>query len=141
MELGATVCVPGEPICVECPIRKFCRTRGRGRAGVPKPGQVKRQIAFVLAIDNNCVRLVRRPKDANLMPGMWELPSCEAVGSADEVLFSVRHSITVTDFNVRVIAGKDVLGCGGTWVKISRLSSLPLTGLAKKILHKAGVII
>src|SRR6266498_1927159 len=25
MELGATICVPGEPLCVECPIRKFCR--------------------------------------------------------------------------------------------------------------------
>ena len=141
MELGATVCLPGEPICVACPIRKFCRTRGRGKAGVRSPSQVKRQIVFVLAMDNNYVRLVRRSKDASLMPGMWELPSCDAVGSTDEVLFSVKHSITVTDFNVRVIAGKGVPACGGTWVKISRLSAIPLTGLAKKILHKAGVII
>ena len=141
MELGATVCVPGEPLCDECPIREFCRTRGRGRAGAPKPHQLKRQIAFELATDNNCVRLVRRPKDASLMPGMWELPSCEAVGRTDEVLFSVKHSITVTDFNVRVMRGKGVPAQEGRWVKISRLGALPLTGLAKKILCEARIIL
>jgi A/G-specific adenine glycosylase len=141
MELGATVCLPGQPLCAECPIRVFCRTRGRGKAAASKPRQLKRQIAFVLATDDGRVRLVRRPEEASLMPGMWELPSCEAVGSTDEVMFSVKHSITVTDFNVRVIAGKGVPACGGTWVKISSLSTIPLTGLAKKILRKARIII
>lgn len=141
MELGATICVPGQPLCTECPIQRFCRTRGCGKAGASKPRQLKRQIEFVLATDDGCVRLVRRSTDASLMPGMWELPSCEAVGSTDEVLFSVRHSITVTDFNVRVIAGKGIPACGGTWVKTSRLSGLPLTGLAKKILRKARIIL
>ena len=75
------------------------------------------------------------------MPGMWELPSCEAVGSTDEVLFSVRHSITVTDYNVRVIRRESISRREGRWVKISRLSAIPLTGLAKKILHKARIII
>src|SRR6202451_3934202 len=28
MELGATVCVPGEPRCLLCPVRKHCVTRG-----------------------------------------------------------------------------------------------------------------
>ena len=141
MELGATICVPGQPLCTECPIQRFCRTRGCGKAGASKPRQLKRQIEFVLATDDGCVRLVRRSTDASLMPGMWELPSCEAVGSTDEVLFSVRHSITVTDFNVRVIAGKGIPACGGTWVKTSRLGGLPLTGLAKKILRKARIIL
>ena len=139
MELGATVCVPGEPLCAECPIRIFCRTRGRGKAAASKPRQLKRQIAFLLATDDGCVRLVRRSKDASLMPGMWELPSCQGIGSIDEVLFSVKHSITVTDYNVRVIRG--VSRREGRWVKISRLSAIPLTGLAKKILHKARIII
>ena len=30
MELGATVCLPGEPLCSRCPVSSFCRTRGRG---------------------------------------------------------------------------------------------------------------
>ena len=141
MELGATVCLPGQPLCAECPIRIFCRTRGCGKAAASKPRQLKRQIAFLLATEGACVRLVRRPDDAKLMPGMWELPFCEAVGSTDEVLFSVRHSITVTDYTVRVIRDESFSRREGRWVKISRLNTLALTGLAKKILHKAGIII
>jgi A/G-specific adenine glycosylase len=141
MELGATICLPGEPLCVECPIRKFCRTRGRGKGTGPNAPQLKREIVFVLAADNGCVRLIRRPKDASLMPGMWELPSREAIGSSDEMMFSVKHSITVTDFNVRVIAGNGVPSREGTWVKISRLNTIPLTGLAKKILREAKIIL
>jgi A/G-specific adenine glycosylase len=141
MELGATICVPGEPLCAECPIRKFCRTRGRGKGTGPNAPQLKRQIAFVLATDDGCVRLVRRPKHVSLMPGMWELPSCEAIGNTDEVLFSVKHAITVTDFNVRVMRSKGVPSREGRWVKISRLNTLPLTGLATKILRKARIIL
>jgi A/G-specific adenine glycosylase len=141
MELGATICLPGQPLCAECPIQRFCRTRGRGKAAASKPRQRKRQIAFLLATDDGCVRLVRRSKDASLMPGMWELPSCEAVGSTDQVLFSVKHSITVTDYNVRVIRRESISWREGRWVKISRLSTIPLTGLAKKILRKAGIIL
>ena len=29
MELGATVCLPGQPLCGQCPIRKWCATQGR----------------------------------------------------------------------------------------------------------------
>lgn len=141
MELGATVCVPGQPLCAQCPIRNFCRTRGRGKTVASKPRQLKRKIAFVLAINDGWLRLVRRPDDASLMPGMWELPSSEAVVATDQVLFSVRHSITVTDYNVLVIRGASVSRREGSWVKISRLGTLPLTGLAKKILWKARIIL
>src|SRR5581483_1631193 len=41
MELGATVCLPNEPLCVQCPIRKFCRTRGPGISRRTKPRQRK----------------------------------------------------------------------------------------------------
>jgi hypothetical protein len=68
---------------------------------------------------------------------MWELPEVALPQSADEVLFSLRHSITVTDFAVRVVA---VNRSRGRWIRISRLKTLPLTGLAKKILRRARII-
>jgi len=33
MELGATVCVPGEPRCLVCPIRRWCVTQPSRQAG------------------------------------------------------------------------------------------------------------
>ena len=52
-------------------------------------------------------------------------------------LFSLKHSITNTDYDVRVISAATA---DGTPVRVSRVSQLPLTGLASKILSRAGVI-
>jgi A/G-specific adenine glycosylase len=139
MELGATVCLPGQPQCDVCPIQKFCRTRGRGKIVSHKPRQQRREITYSLARRQNSVFLLCRSKSSSLMPNMWELPELASRKASDKLLFSLRHSITITDFSVWVVRRK-LPGPTGTWVRISRLSMLPLTGLAKKILRKAGII-
>jgi hypothetical protein len=52
----------------------------------------------------------------------------------------LRHSITVTDYAVRVVRSSARNRIDGRWVQIERVSSLPLTGLARKILRAAKVI-
>lgn len=139
MELGATVCTPVQPLCVECPIHKFCRTRGRGLPGHSKPRQKKVDITQALVRRADSILLVRRSAKQTLMPGMWELPQALSALTSDQALFSVRHSITVTDYRVRVISRKRTRS-KGKWIRVSRLKSLALTGLTKKILRKAGYI-
>jgi A/G-specific adenine glycosylase len=138
MELGATVCLPDKPSCGVCPIQKFCRTQGRGQSSTSKPRQFKRELSYALSRRGRSVLLVQRPDDCTLMPGMWELP--EAISHhADELLFTVKHSITVTNFKVNVAKFQVPPGTG-RWIKISRLNTIPLTGLARKILSRAEVI-
>jgi len=36
------------------------------------------------------------------MPGMWELPEVESMNGLSRPVFTLRHSITVTDYTVRV---------------------------------------
>jgi A/G-specific adenine glycosylase len=139
MELGATVCLPGTPECDNCPLKKFCRTRGRGVRTGSKPRQHKRAIAYSLARRADSVRLVCRPKAATLMPGMWELPEVTSPKSSDQVMFAMRHSITVTDFRVTVLRGGGPWETG-EWISLSRLNRLPLTGLTRKILRAANII-
>jgi A/G-specific adenine glycosylase len=139
MELGATVCTPVQPRCVECPVHKFCRTRGPGFSSRSKARQKKVDITQALVRRADLILLVRRSAKQTLMPGMWELPQAFSALTSDQELFSVRHSITVTDFRVQVISRKQ-LRSKGKWIRISRLKSLALTGLTKKILRKAGVI-
>ena len=74
------------------------------------------------------------------MSGMWELPAIDSPASASEVLFTVRHSITVTDYLVRVVAQPGVATGKGKWIKRTTADRLPLTGLTKKILRKANII-
>jgi A/G-specific adenine glycosylase len=63
--------------------------------------------------------------------------------TADEArspLFTVRHSITVTDYTVRVWRRPVAHDARGKWIASRRLERLAMTGLARKILRKAGVL-
>jgi len=140
MELGATVCLPRAPMCLSCPVLGLCATRGELRRPPKNPRQTKREIHYALHRQNGSVLLVKREKDASLMPGMWELPEVAAGNGANGPRFTLRHSITVTDYLVRVSQGTAPEGCDGRWVPIRRITALPLTGLARKILRAAQVI-
>jgi A/G-specific adenine glycosylase len=140
MELGATVCVPGEPTCSRCPITTFCRTRGRGESQNRKPRQTKASISVALATKGECVLLVQRNSGESLMSEMWELPKLNYSIRDDEVLFRVRHSITITDYLVSVVGQSGIATKNGEWIHRGKAHRLPLTGLTKKILRKANII-
>lgn len=143
MELGAVLCLPARPRCPECPVRAFCRTHGRGNLTNGKARQLKLEVTYSLARRSDLVLLVQREKQHSLMPGMWELPEVQS-SSAEDRLFSVKHSITITDFMVHVVNGEfenhGKEHSQGTWVRIARLRTLPLTGLTRKILQRAEII-
>ena len=147
MELGATVCLPAQPLCEQCPVHRFCRTRGTGAGTKRKPRQKRREAAYLLAQRGDAVLLVRRPTTHRLMPGMWELPETQLPkDKPGRILFSLKHSITVTNYQVHVInasgeAPASTASSGSErWIKDAQLSEIPLTGLARKILHRAGII-
>jgi hypothetical protein len=74
------------------------------------------------------------------MPAMWELPAIDSSVQGREPLFTVRHSITVTDYLVKVVAQSGLEAVNGQWIKKSKVHKLPITGLTKKILRKAQII-
>jgi A/G-specific adenine glycosylase len=136
MELGATVCLPREPLCLACAIRPWCKAQGRLPENGVKARQNKKRIAFNLDLSRDGVRLVQRPRDVSLMPGFWELPEVKAVD--DSVVWQTfRHSITTTDYSVEVVRKPTR---SGQRVATQRLATLPLTGLTRKILRAAKVI-
>ncbi len=141
MELGATVCLPRTPLCDRCPLARWCRTRGALERR-PHPPRRRRATAYALLTQGQKVLLVQRPPEASLMPGMWELPQAFAGNGrrngGNDLLMRLRHSITATDYTVSVFRGAEARG--GKWISRGRLARLPLTGLARKILRRAGVI-
>jgi adenine-specific DNA glycosylase len=137
-------------------------------AGAAKsPRQKKREIHYALACRDGKVFLVQRARDERLMAGMWELPEVNGSTSGDkartngadkiaalkalrhpkakngdhaDASFTLKHSITVTDYTVRVWRVSAVEQDGGEWVAVERLSRVALTGLARKILRKAEIL-
>ncbi len=140
MELGAVVCTPRAPACLTCPIIELCATRGELAATAKSAPQKKREVHYALDYRNAASRevfLVRRPRDASLMAGMWELPELDGKNGDVSPFLTLRHSITVTNYTVHIwqeVASRDVKG---KWIPVGRLEHFALTGLARKILRRA----
>ncbi len=132
MELGAVVCLPGKPQCDRCPVSMLCVVRGAG-VSREKPARVKAELNYLLALEEDRVFLTQRKQNDSLMASMWELPACGA--QPGRPLATFKHSITVTDFKVRVFAGDPPLQIQGKWVSLRALDRIALTGLTKKILR------
>jgi A/G-specific adenine glycosylase len=144
MELGAVVCTPRAPGCLTCPVVELCATRGELAATTKPAPQKKREIHYALDHRNGDghdgeVFLVQRDSGASLMPGMWELPELASTNGGNPS-FTLRHSITVTDYTVRVWCGVAPLRVRGKWLPVQHLRKVALTGLARKILRKAEML-
>jgi A/G-specific adenine glycosylase len=170
MDLGATVCLPREPLCGRCPLPRWCQAFAA--AGMKNPGSPaaaafaaagvlspsgkaefapagssaprrKRHVhvdeAYLLAQRRRSVYLVRRASHSKLMAGMWELPRLPSPPSGWEPLFRLKHSITVTNYEIAVFDAA-ATPRGGSWVALKRVLELPLTGLTRKILRRARLI-
>jgi A/G-specific adenine glycosylase len=137
MELGATVCLPQVPDCPSCPVFDFCVTRGAGTAKLRQIRR-KREVHYALNCRNRSIFMVQRAMSESLMPGMWELPQVEL--NRNQSWLRLRHSITVTDYTVRVVRDSKLGDRPGKWVAKSSVGTLPLTGLARKILRAAEIV-
>jgi A/G-specific adenine glycosylase len=139
MELGSTLCQPRQPKCLLCPVSAVCATRGEGEKRSKKTRQHKREIHYALDYRDGAVFLVQRPPEAALMAGMWELPEISSAVSNSERrdCMTLRHSITATDYVVRVQRVHAPESMKGRWIEKRSLPKMPLTGLARKILRAA----
>jgi A/G-specific adenine glycosylase len=78
MELGALVCLPGEPRCPDCPLRPGCFACRRGRTGsLPvrsRKGPVpEHRVALAVIRRGPRMFIQQRPEQGHL-GGLWEFP-------------------------------------------------------------------
>jgi len=139
MELGAMICLPGQPLCNKCPVIKLCASRG---AAVRKKSTPRRKatLSYLLIQKDRRVFLQQRHSDLSLMPRMWELPLATNGRTKREPVLKLRHSITVTDYSILVFAGSNKNLPAGRWVPLDKLERLPLTGLTRKILKRVALL-
>jgi A/G-specific adenine glycosylase len=163
MELGATVCLPGEPRCDICPVHTLCDARARGlEAELPvlKKKKAPREVdVFALVSRRGARVLLGRRKEAGLFGGLWEPPMVER-GPRETVEASLRALLGVEPLELSVIgeqthvlthrklritvatakmAGEPTETGGGAydcfaWRRASELGRLGMSSLAKKVL-------
>jgi A/G-specific adenine glycosylase len=150
MELGATVCLPSQPRCPKCPIRRNCEAYARNEVEnyplvrrQPSPA-VRRFLAGVIEDSEGRCLMVRRPQSAKWLAGFWELPMWEP--ESDDVppgillgkrVGIVCHTITENRITVAVFSailrGKKAFP-SGRWIAPGDLASLPVTMISRKAL-------
>lgn len=78
MELGALICVAGNPGCLLCPVAEVCLARQQGiqaRIPPPKRSAIIHQQAVVALVERDGRYLVARRPSQGVWGGLWEFPN------------------------------------------------------------------
>ncbi len=162
MELGATVCLPRNPLCHACPLQKLCAARAAGTAArLPvklRKTETERVEGVLLVVRKGTrVLLVRGGRGVARVAGFWDLPAPEDLPGTrlGDYLGQVRHTITFHRYALRVHAAaagagtaplaargrRDADGMAGfRWFPVSALRDIPLSSTARKALTLAGIL-
>jgi A/G-specific adenine glycosylase len=149
MELGATVCLPRNPLCLVCPLAGCCGARLEGTAA-QLPVKLRKtapvRLCGTLLVVRNRGRILLRQRDAaeSRMAGFWDLPAPEDLPAAKvgERIGEIRHTITHHHYTLEVrsatvqAADREDL----RWFKISQLAGIPFSTTARKALELAGIV-
>ncbi len=163
MELGATVCLPREPRCGDCPWSSRCQARRQGRtAELPRlaprrePLDVELELCW---IERDGAVLLERRSPGGRMAGLWQLPTIEIPGPGGGLtglyphewsaglrivtgnrLGELRHTITHHRIHARIHSGRlrgrlPAADVELAWVQRADLTALGLTGMTRKVLR------
>ena len=162
MELGALICIPRQPKCAACPMRKHCTAFRTGRVEhLPNLGPrviatARHFTAFV--IEHRGRVLVRQRPAGVVNAHLWEFPNIEMPDGLKpalaaktpfgfpltglEELYTIKHSIT--RYRITLKAFRAAIKPGqarkaarqGSWLSLAELHSLAFTSAHRRILQR-----
>ncbi len=106
MDIGATICVPANPLCTVCPLSNYCQANIHGDAGeLPIKAtrkSVTTQHVITTVIQHQNHLLVRKRPSTGLWAGLWEPPNVEiSVTDAKDDAGKVPHLDTLLrEYNI-----------------------------------------
>jgi A/G-specific adenine glycosylase len=135
MELGATVCLPRDPLCAECPISGECQAH---RLGIQK--QLPPRKKKIMIRREHTLLVIRRKGRILLTPsprvsGFWELPEVFSGVRLGTKLGEFRHAITNSQYHFEVREARITTrprAC--QWWDETKLIEIPLSTPTKKAL-------
>ncbi len=146
MELGATVCTKGQPSCVICPWRPYCKAAGRGDPStfprIQRRAVVQKSVQRIWLQTAAGLLMERIPDTAKRLAGHYELPLAESCqdfvsinkrplvikkrGIANESISEAIHACTLK-------SGVEPSSCLSAetdlqWIPIAQLESIQISG-------------
>ena len=137
MELGATVCLPREPLCGACPLAAECEAKLRDiQRDLPPPRKraaiVRKELTLLVIRRNGRILLTPSPR----VSGFWDLPEIFSGVRLGSKLGVFRHAITNSQYQCEVREAR-MGACPRDcrWWDIGKLGEIPLSTAAKKALR------
>ncbi len=157
MEIGATICRPENPLCLICPLRQDCQTKGAELPGLRAAARaVPRNMAMLLLGKDGKFWLEDRGPSQELLKNLWCFPLELGAAPIRELeqrllhryrplradrLGDFTHSIMKFRFRISVLtaAARGKVTGKGAWIRPGDLRNYPHSSLAKKALRLAGL--
>jgi len=137
MELGATVCLPREPLCGACPLAAECEAKLRDiQRDLPPPKKraaiVRKELTLLVIRRNGRILLTPSPR----VSGFWDLPEMFSGVRLGSRLGMFRHAITNSQYRCEVREARmGVRPRECRWWDMGKLGEIPLSTAAKKALR------
>jgi A/G-specific adenine glycosylase len=137
MELGALVCIPGDPHCEACPISRECTARREGtQADLPPPRRKPETVRLerTLLVIRRRGRILLAP--SSRVQGFWDLPEAFAGARMGMRIGSFRHAILHRQYRFQVFEGfAQSAPRPMRWVELRGLEEIALSTAAKKAMR------
>jgi len=157
MELGATVCLSDNPLCLLCPMISLCEASKNGlQAELPEKVEaditVDIPMTCLLLEDKGRVLIKKRSEEEKWLKGMWEFPSAEGKSFEEArkklgkelnasvtpaLLKEVRHQITHHKIKLRFFSARrksaKPLGQTYKWVTPAELLKYPFASAQNQL--------
>jgi A/G-specific adenine glycosylase len=137
MELGATVCLPREPLCAGCPVSGECEAKRREiQRELPpprkKPAIVRKERTLLVIRWKGRILLTPSLR----VSGFWDLPEAFSGVRLGPRLGEFRHAITNSQYHFEVREAR-IGACPRNcrWWDERKLDEIPLSTAAKKALR------
>lgn len=133
MEFGQRICTK-QPICLHCPVQRDCQAHIFGVVSqfpIVKRKQTSIETAKSVVIRSGDAVLLRR-STTGAMVGFYEFLNGVPAEVSVELRGTFHHTIQNTKYQVEVLEGFTSMFIPGFWVHERELSSLTMTGIARK---------
>ncbi len=166
MELGALVCRSKEPLCILCPVQKFCQAYKEGKQEIiPQPKErVTKHISAVIAIiEKKGKYFIQQRPSKGLLADLSEFPGGKIEAGETRaralqreikeelgvVVTSSKHLFDVTHFYTQFRVNLSVFSCQvetwpkssarHKWVGLKALQTYPMPSGSAKIVEKLKI--
>jgi len=154
MDLGATICTPRKPKCVQCPMQQVCYAYKTNQVDLLPTQKLRKELPsrqgeVWLIVNNQGQLVIRQRPDKGLLANLWEAPSFGwdnadimvpkdletdssiNIGTVKHTFTHFKLTLTIKLTNVR---NDFNLSPDWQWTSIHDLNNYALSTLAKKVI-------